>query len=181
MKKAKRPQTRSKELCAKDFMNRDIITVTPEDNLQAAMEVMLDNHVTGLPVLDKADHCVGLISATDILRYEQDNADLVAEATSDVARYFDQMTQRWEDVRLTSYTLEKLSEVQVSEIMSRDLLYVRPDTPATSVAQTMLDREVHRLLVLDEKKYLLGLVTATDFVRLVAKGIPKTSVRRRRS
>ena len=103
MKKAKRPPTRTETLSAKDIMNRHVVSVSPRDKLQAAMELMLDNHVTGLPVLDRADRCVGLISATDILRYEQDNAELVAEATSDVARYFDQMTLAPEDVRLTSY------------------------------------------------------------------------------
>jgi CBS domain-containing protein len=180
MKKAKRLPTRTETLNAKDIMSRHVVTVSPRDKLQTAMELMLENHVTGLPVLNHTDHCVGLISATDILRYEQDNAELVAEATSDVARYFDQMTQRWEDVRLSSYALEKLNEIEVDEIMSRDLVFVRPDTPVTSVARKMLDQGVHRLLVLDEEKYLLGLVTAIDFVRLAAKGAPKTKVAVRR-
>ena len=60
--------------------------------------------------------------------------------------------------------------------MSRDLVFVRPDTPVANVARKMLDQGVHRLLVLDEEKYLLGLVTATDFLRLVAKGAPKKKV-----
>jgi len=181
MKKAKPPRTRTETLSARDIMNRHVVTVSPHDKLQAAMELMLENHVTGLPVVDKADRCIGLISATDILRYEQDNAELVAEATSDVARYFDQMTQRWEDVRLTSYALEKLNEIEVHEIMSRDLVFARSDTPATSVAKKMLAQGVHRLLVLDGENYLLGLVTATDFVRLAAKGTPikKVATRRR--
>ncbi len=161
-------------------MNRQVVAVSPRDKLQSAMELMLDNHVTGLPVLDQADRCVGLVSATDILQYEQDNAELVAEATSEVARYFDQMTQRWEDVRLTSYALEKLNEVAVEEIMSRDLVFVRPDSPITGVAKKMLDQGVHRLLVLDDERRLLGLITATDFVRLAAKGTPKKKPAARR-
>jgi CBS domain-containing protein len=167
-------------LSAKDIMNRHVVTVSARDKLQAAMELMLESHVTGLPVMNNADRCVGLISATDILRYEQDNAELVAEATSDVARYFDRMTQRWEDVRLSSYALEKLDEIEVDEIISHDLVFVLPDTPVTSVARKMLDQGVHRLLVLDDENYLLGLVTATDFVRLAAKGIPKKKVAARR-
>jgi len=180
MKKAKRPRTRTETLSARDIMNRHVVAVSPRDKLQAAMELMLENHVTGLPVMDRADRCIGIISATDILQYEQDNGELVAETTSDVARYFDQMTQRWEDVRLTAYALERLNEIEVDEIMSRDLVFVRPDTPVTSVARKMLDQGVHRLVVLDEENYLLGLVTATDFVRLAAKGAPKKKVAARR-
>ncbi len=179
MKKINVAQSRAKSLTAKDIMNRHAVTVSPRDNLQTAMELMLENHVTGLPVLDSAERCLGVISANDILRYEQDHAEFVAEANSELARYFDQMTQRWEDVRLTSYALEKFNEIEVDEIMSRDLLFVRPQTPVATVAKKMLEERVHRLLVLDRENHLLGLITATDFVRLVANEIPRQTTKRK--
>ena len=151
------------------MMNRHVVTVAPRDTVQTAMEMMVENHVTGLPVVDQAERCVGLISATDLLRYEQDHAEFSAEANSDLARYFDQMTQRWEDVRLTSYALEKLAELEVDEIMSRELIFVRPKTSIRNVARTILNQHVHRVLVLDTRKHLLGLISATDFVQLAMK------------
>jgi CBS domain-containing protein len=154
---------------ARDIMNRHVVTIGPRDTLQRAMELMVENHVTGLPVVDEADRCVGLVSTTDILRYEQDHSEFTTEANSDVARFFDQTTQQWEDVRLTSYALEKFGELNVDEIMSRDLIFVSPGASIAAVARTMLNEEVHRVLVLDRGRRLLGLVTAIDFVRLAAK------------
>jgi len=84
------------------------------------------------------------------------------------------MTQRWEDARLTAYAVEKFIEIDVDELMTRDILFVRPETPVATVAKTMIDQRVHRLLVLDEENHLLGLITATDFVRLAAKGLGRT-------
>ena len=150
-------------------MNRHVVTIGPRDTLQSAMESMVENQVSGLPVVDEADRCVGLISTTDILRYEQDHPEFTAEANSDVARFFDQTTQQWEDVRLTSYALEKFGELNVDEIMSRELISVRPEASLPAVARTMLEQEVHRVLVLDRRRRLLGLITAIDFVRLAAK------------
>jgi CBS domain-containing protein len=142
------------------------------------MELMVENHVSGLAVVDEAERCIGVVSGTDLLRYEQDHRELTAEANSDLARYFDQMTGRWEDVRVTSYALEKFAELEIDEIMSRDLISVRPETPVRDVASKMLDQHVHRVLVLDPEGRLLGLITAIDFVRLAAGSNERPGARR---
>ncbi|MCA9070106.1 MAG: CBS domain-containing protein, partial [Planctomycetaceae bacterium] len=46
---------------------------------------------------------------------------------------------------------------------------VSPDTPVRSVAEKMLDGEVHRILVLDAEQSVLGVISAIDFVRLFAE------------
>jgi len=163
-------QSKAETLRAKDIMNQHPVTVGPHDSLQTAMELMVENHVTGLAVIDGADRCMGVLSGTDILRYEQDHAEERAEVNSDLARYFDQMTRRWEDVRLTSYALEKLAELEVDDIMSRDLISVRPETPLRTVAKKMLEQEVHRVVVVGRDNRLIGLITSIDFVRLAARG-----------
>ena len=157
------------KLTAKDIMQTDVLTVEPTDSLQEAMSLMTENHVTGLPVLDRKDRCVGLISASDILNYEQEHSEFAAEANQEMASYFDPEQQRWESVRVSSFALEEFAEIPVSEIMTRDLIAVRPETPVRDVARRMAENDVHRILVLDEKQGLHGIVSASDFVRLVAE------------
>ena len=161
--------SKRRELTARDIMETDVVTVAPEESLQEALALITENHVTGLPVLDKKSHCVGLISATDILSYEQDHAEAAAEANEDVARYFDPEEERWESLRVSAFALEKLAEVPVGELMSRELISVRPDVSAREVAQKMLDDDVRRMLVLDDQNYLVGIISAFDFVRIVAE------------
>ncbi len=156
------------DLTAADVMHRDTVTVGVNDSLQDAMSLMTENHVTGLPVLDVEDRCVGVISATDILSFEQDHAEDSVDANAELARHFDPESGRWEDVRLTTFALEEFADVRVSEIMSHDIVAVTPATSLRDVAGSMTQNRVHRMLVLDEERQLLGVISAFDFVRLMA-------------
>jgi len=157
-----------KKLTAADIMVTDVVTIEPSDNLRDAMAAMTENHVTGLPVLDRKGRCVGLISATDILNYEQDHSEETEEANDAMARYFNPESQRWESVRVTSFALEEFADIPVSDLMTRDLVSVGPGTPVTDVAEKIVELDIHRALVLDEERRLLGIISAIDFARLVA-------------
>ncbi len=49
-------------------MRRGVLTVTPETHASEAAALMADNKVGALPVVNKDDKLVGILSATDILR-----------------------------------------------------------------------------------------------------------------
>ena len=155
-------------LVAAEVMQRDMVTVGPRNTLSDALSLMTENHITGLPVVDERDKCIGLICASDILNYEDDHTEEAAEANSDLARHYDPDKQQWETVRVTSFALEEFGEVRVQEIMTPDLISVKADTPLPEVAQRMVDAGVHRMLVLDDKYRLYGIVSAFDFVKLLA-------------
>jgi CBS domain-containing protein len=157
------------KLTAQDIMQRGLIVVYDRDTLRDAMELMTTNHVTGLPVVNKQEVCVGVISASDILNYEQEHSELNAEANEDLARHFNQDTQQWENIRLSSFALEAFGDVRVEEVMTRDLITVTPETPLRDVARAIRDGRIHRVLVLNPQQRLLGIISAFDFVRLVAE------------
>ena len=154
------------QLTAEDIMNRDVVAVRRQDSLQDAMSLMTENHVTGLPVMDPRGRCVGVISATDILNYEQEHSDYASEANQEMARHFDPDTQRWESVRVSSYALEEFSNVPVENVMAPDVIFVERDTLLREVAQLMVKNQIHRVLVMNDERALFGIVSAIDFVRL---------------
>jgi CBS domain-containing protein len=51
----------------RDLMTTDVITVAPETPLQDAAAMMVDEHLTLLPVLDRG-HLVGMVTKTALLR-----------------------------------------------------------------------------------------------------------------
>jgi CBS domain-containing protein len=154
------------KLVAADCMQRDVVTIGGNDTLRDALDLMTENHVTGLPVMDGKDHCIGLISATDILNYEHEHAENIGDATT--AQHYNPDIQQWETVSLTAFGLEDFGEVRVQDVMARDLISVNRNTPLQQVAKTMLASNVHRVLVLDDELRLYGLVSSLDFVRAVA-------------
>ena len=151
---------------AVDLMQRDLVTVSPNDTLRDALAQMTTNHVTGLPVMDDKSRCVGLITASDILNYEQDHACDSSE--SGMADVFDTETQQWEAVPLSAFALQEFGHIQVSEVMTADLIWVERHVPVEEVARRMLSEGVHRILVMDKQARLYGLLSAIDIVRYVA-------------
>ena len=133
-----------------------------------ALDLMTENHITGLPVMDDHAKCIGLISATDILNYEHDHVEEAEAANSDVARLYNPDTQQWESIRLTAFALEEFGDIRVEEVMARDLVLVQRATPLKDVARKMVDANIHRVLVTDDANHLYGIVSAVDFVKYVA-------------
>jgi CBS domain-containing protein len=148
-------------------MQRDVVTVAPDTTLREALSLMTENHVTGLPVMDKFSRCIGLITSSDILNYEQENDDgSGAGRTADV---YDPESQQWEAVPISAFGLEKFGDVPVSDVMTQDLIWVDQDTPLKDVARRMIDDQVHRVLVMDVASRLYGILSAYDFVRVAAE------------
>jgi len=55
------------DLTLQDLMIKDPITVSPDDDIEIAAQLIYKNKIGGMPVL-KGDQLVGIITATDILR-----------------------------------------------------------------------------------------------------------------
>jgi CBS domain-containing protein len=158
----------TKRRVAADLMQRDLVTVSPTDSLREALALMTSNHVTGLPVMDNNSRCVGLITASDILNYEQDHASDSSE--SGMADVFDAESEQWETVPLSAFALQEFGHVSVNEVMTSDLIWIERDVAVRDVAQRMLSEGVHRVLVMDKQARLYGLLSAIDIVRYVAEG-----------
>src|SRR3989344_14739 len=52
----------------KDVMSSSLITITPKDDLQAAMEKMKKNKIKRLPVVDDDGTLAGIISFSDVVK-----------------------------------------------------------------------------------------------------------------
>ena len=157
----------AKSLVAADLMQRDILTIAPDESLRDALLLMTEHHVTGLPVMDSLSRCIGLITASDILNYEAEHAEDSVDGS--MMQHFNPETQQWESVPASAFGLEEFGDVRVEEVMTRDLIWVKRTAPLKQVARRMLDEQVHRMLVMDEQLALYGVISAFDFVRVVAE------------
>jgi CBS domain-containing protein len=156
----------SQKAVAADYMQRDVITVSPESTLREALDLMTENHVTGLPVMSANERCVGLITSSDILNYEQENSSDSDEGG--VADFYDPESQQWESVPIAVLGLERFGHVRVSDVMTTELVWVERNTPLKEAARRLVDEQVHRVLVLDKHARLYGMLSAYDFARVVA-------------
>ena len=152
---------------ARDIMQTDLVTISPSESLREAMAMMIDSHVSGLPVVDGGGRCVGVLSVTDILGREYEQTEM-ADEFEEVGTYYDPEEQRWENMRFFG-SVDELPELTVRDVMSSDIVSVPSDACLRDVAELMAGRGVHRVLVLDEMRLVHGLIAAMDLVRFVAE------------
>ena len=51
-----------------DIMATDLVTFTPDQEIQHAIQILLNNRISGAPVVDDAGKLVGILSRKDCLR-----------------------------------------------------------------------------------------------------------------
>lgn len=51
-----------------DYMTRDLITLSPETEINRAMNMLLDQRISGAPVVDQNGQMVGVLSKKDCLK-----------------------------------------------------------------------------------------------------------------
>ena len=70
----------SRETAVRDVMTADLVTVTPDDAVDACLGTMSDRKIRHLPVLDAGGALVGVVSIGDCVRLVADRARGEADA-----------------------------------------------------------------------------------------------------
>lgn len=140
------------------IMTSQVITVGADTPVAEAIDIMLRFHISGLPVVDAADHLIGIISEGDFIR----RAEIGTQ--HERGRWLQFLT----GASRTAADFVHEHGRKVGEIMTRDPLTVTEDTPLDEIAQIMESQGVKRLPVIRGDR-LVGIVTRSDFLPAVAR------------
>lgn len=151
----------TKALTAKDVMHKRVVTIAPETSLREAMQMFLEENITGAPVVDDDEKLLGVVSQTDLVRYQRRAGPEAAPPG-----YFRESDGELLVGRLQT---ELPRTAQVQDIMTPAAFTTDESTPIREIARFMLRRRVHRVIVTRQGK-LAGIVTSMDLLRaLVGK------------
>ncbi len=140
---------RAKSLKAKDLMSREVVTLSPLTEAGAAARVFTDRRISGAPVVGKDGEILGIVSQTDLTRFQ---ADAPIAHWGDVA---DGLNDRQRD------------ETPVIALMTPHPVVCDEETPIEEVAHLMQERRIHRVLV-SRSGRLVGIISAMDLLRVFA-------------
>lgn len=155
-------------LLARDVMQREVVSVSPDTSLEELEEVFLRHRIGGAPVLEDG-RVVGIVSRSDVVRQLQVERGRIA-GSADALEPFDADERTEEDRDRVSDALgARLQDLHVRDAMIKSVVAVAPDASLREVAERMLSGRVHRLLVVEDAR-LCGVITSLDLVGLVAKG-----------
>ncbi|MFG1461504.1 HPP family protein [Xanthobacter sp. DSM 24535] len=147
---------RTGEITCGDIMTRNVLAVSPETPLRAALDLLRGHHIKALPVTDEQAHVVGIVTQTDLL----DKADWGRNGPHIG------LAQRLRQ----GINAGRAPDSSVADIMTAPVRSARPDTPIANLIPMMLDAGLHHLPVIDTHLKLVGIVTQTDLIAALFYG-----------
>ena len=131
-----------------EIMNPYLVTVSPYDNLAHAYELLVKNKIRRLPVVDKNNKLIGILTLKDVLEAKPS------------------------DVKHTLYIddiYKHLSGLTVTVAMTGKPITIYQTSTVGNAAELMLEHKIGGLPVLDAGDNLAGLVTESDIFRLIVR------------
>jgi len=130
----------------REYMVTPVITVTPDTLIDDALRTMHQHHIRRLPVVDEGK-LVGLLTRNGL-----------REATPSSA------------IPLSIWgTHYQLSKMKVRDVMITDVITVTPDTTVEEASALVEKHRIGTLPVIDKSKNLVGIITSTDLLHLMAQ------------
>jgi len=142
---------------AHQIMTRGCITVTPHTTIEEVARIMLDRHISGLPVLDDAARLIGVVSESDFLRRSEIGTGRKRPAW---LQFF-----LGPGKAASEYVHERGRRVE--DVMTRDPITIGESTPLEEIVCLMEKNDIKRLPVMSGNT-LLGIVTRSNLLQAVA-------------
>ncbi|MDH3658952.1 MAG: CBS domain-containing protein [Alphaproteobacteria bacterium] len=139
---------------AGDVMTRDVLSVTPDSSIADAVEIILENRITALPVVDEKGRLQGIIGEHDLLR-----------ATEAKRESHDAW---WPALLAASTELLGQGKEKVEDVMSRDILLASEEDSLQKLVAMLSNRQTKSLPIVRNGK-LVGIVSRIDILRYLAR------------
>ena len=120
-----------------DYMTSEVITFTPDQSIADAMDVFLDKHISGAPVVNEHGKIIGILSEIDCMRIMVDEA----------------------------YHNLHHGKITVDQYMSNNVATISVDMDVLDCAQKFLRTHYRRFPVVDVNGRLKGQVSRRDILQ----------------
>jgi len=148
---------------AADVMTPNILSVRPDATIAEAIRLMLDNRISGLPVIDETGRLVGILTEGDLLRRGETGTE--------------RHRPRWLEILMGPGRLAeeyvRTHGRRIGELMTHNPVTVTPDTPLKKIVELMERHRIKRVPVLDGE-VPVGILSRADLLRGLAGALEAT-------
>ncbi|MBX3026800.1 CBS domain-containing protein [bacterium] len=128
-----------------DVMTTEVVTLDAGDHLDLASDIMTLGRIRHMPVV-RDGKLVGILSQRDLFR----------GAVSSALQFRPAAEREW------------LAKIRVAEVMTADVVTAEADWPVRHAVEVMLEGRFGCLPVVDAEDRLVGLLSESDCLRLLA-------------
>jgi CBS domain-containing protein len=118
-------------------MTTELILSHPEMTIEDAIKTLVNNRITGMPVVDKERRVVGVVSEYDIIKSIDDVSGDKPIDLGKVIQY------------------------------SREVIVITEDTRLPEILNHFVSDKIRRLPVVNREKQLVGIITRRDIMRVL--------------
>jgi len=130
-----------------EIMSRNALCISMDTTVGEAIATCVDRGIRHLPVLSDDGKLVGILTDRDLRRYLSPRMGTISESESD---------------------REPLSR-RAHLIMIRRVVTAGPETTIAEGAALLLEHRIGCLPIIDQEKQVIGIVTKSDFLRVLAQ------------
>jgi CBS domain-containing protein len=147
---------------AADVMVSNVITVDVNASIGDVAAILLNNHISGAPVVDEKGELVGIVSEGDLMRRPE------IETSRRHSWWLQLVSTEWGSAN--EYI--KSHSRKVADVMTRDVITAKPDTPLGDIAALLERKRIKRVPIVEGNK-LVGLVSRANILQALASATKK--------
>jgi len=144
-----------------DFMSKNMRTIRENETMKQASKLMYQNNIGSVVVLKESD------------AIDRVNHDMVSHITTENKEIPTGIVTERDIARMVGHSAKFFSDVPVSEVMSKPVITVSPDTSIKEAVVLMQQKDIRRLPVVSNNGLMVGIITDKDILKAVIKTFKK--------
>ena len=159
---------------AQDIMTKNVISAAADTTVEQITALMMENHISAVPILDVDGTVIGLISEGDLMRR--------VEGAGNAHKSW--WLSLFSGSENTASDFVAMRSRRAKDIMTRKVQVVAPDTPVADIARLLEEKRIKRVPVVENGK-IVGIVSRGNLMQALASTPrvtlePSTSNRKKR-
>jgi CBS domain-containing protein len=147
-----------RKLVAGDIMNKRVVTIRKDQTIEELARILINNRISGVPVVDEEKNILGIVTETDII-IKESNMPFPPSFNYTFIKYYDSYTK----------TTKEYFKTKVEEVMTKKIKTAKIDMPIEKVVNIMIHNDINRIPVVDNDNKLAGIITRTDIMQNMIK------------
>jgi CBS domain-containing protein len=133
-------------------MTTHVHVASPQAPFKVLVRLIEENNVSAIPIVDQQGIPIGIVSEADLLLKERRHE---LESSEDLLHLRKRRNER-----------AKAEGTVASEVMTSPAITVPADTPLSKAAQMMQKKNVRRLVVVDQRGRIAGIVSRSNLLQV---------------
>ncbi len=162
----------------KRIMTRGVLVATPDTPIEIAVDVMIKNDFTVLPVVDEKGRVIGILTQADVVRAYLEGkkperpvvkpVPLPLPVAREERVSYVKTSEVLHQVAVAREIVPPIIGVTVSDIMEKSMSAIGINDTVEHARNEMLRKKTNYLLVIDENKNILGYVSKWSMLKAIA-------------